>query len=468
MYFSEHDVFAKSFEDAVNSLSWHTCNGCNEKVLRADSSDVRCPHKERCQHFSALNNMDPGPVPDVLQDLTFIEEQLIARVHPFVSVFKLKGLQFGYKGHVISFRQDVDKFAMQLPHKLQHLQSVVCVKYRDANLKYHDFVVRGGKILAALEWLKANNKYYENISIDYEYIASLPENGNVESQLLTVPDKDSDSQGNANNDIQSEGPELQKISHSSVPTAFHASEKEQIDDFLEWPKLSKEPLSDVTTPGLICCAFPTLFPYGRADLRDHRLHTIDTSSYIKHLLNYKDRRFAQHVTFRFFVFNSWMRWRALADGNLFVKKNANLGNMTASELKEKLDNDRGLLKKIMFYASNLRGTKSYWHARAGELRDMVEQLGLPTLFLTLSAADMHWEKLFQLITEEENVSSLSMQDKMKLVQENPLIVDTFFHHRVQLFIRHVSHTFSYFPSCDFVLLFLFLQTCILFVTGSGA
>jgi len=40
--------------------------------------------------FSAENNMDPGEVPNELQNLTEVEEMLIARVFPVMSVYRLR------------------------------------------------------------------------------------------------------------------------------------------------------------------------------------------------------------------------------------------------------------------------------------------------------------------------------------------------------------------------------------------
>ncbi|KAK3923470.1 Ornithine aminotransferase [Frankliniella fusca] len=110
--------------------------------------------------------------------------------------------------------------------------------------------------------------------------------------------------------------------------------------------------------------------------------------------------------------------------------------MTVLELKEKIDESPNVMRQIMFQSSNLKGTKSYWHARANELRDLVEQIGLPTIFLTLSCADGHWNDLYKLMTNVD-ISTLTEKDRRKLVQENPHIVDSFFDERVQSFIKNV-------------------------------
>lgn len=55
--------------------------------------------------------MDPGPVPEVLSGLSFIEQILISRAKVCLTVFKLQGGQYGYNGNVINFNQDISELA---------------------------------------------------------------------------------------------------------------------------------------------------------------------------------------------------------------------------------------------------------------------------------------------------------------------------------------------------------------------
>ena len=85
----------------------------------------------------------------------------------------------------------------------------------------------------------------------------------------------------------------------------------------------------------IAMAFPCLFPFGICDLRAVRETELKPSAYFKHLLRYHDGRFARHPRFHFFSMNSLMRWTAISDGNVFVKKNPEFANWTVQDLKEK-------------------------------------------------------------------------------------------------------------------------------------
>lgn len=99
---SDHiDNFQQAFEEHMNNFKWITCNTCNEKFYVPANAHKACTHsKNVCPSYSKSNDMDPGDVPPALQGLTYVEEQLIARVHPLISIFKLKGnAQFGYRGY---------------------------------------------------------------------------------------------------------------------------------------------------------------------------------------------------------------------------------------------------------------------------------------------------------------------------------------------------------------------------------
>jgi hypothetical protein len=65
---------------------------------------------------------------------------------------------------------------------------------------------------------------------------------------------------------------------------------------IRWPTQGETPINEYNTEGYIAMAFPTLFPYGRADLRDHshRYTSLKVAEYFEALLRYKDGRFGTH------------------------------------------------------------------------------------------------------------------------------------------------------------------------------
>jgi len=426
----------------MKSLKWSVCPVCKEKYPKSSAQVTRnCVHGSRCTDFSAINNKDPGPVPVELQGLTFVEEQLISRIHPLIAVFKLKGLQYGSTGNVINFPQAVGEFARELPNCVEDLSFVIAVRFEHEKVEPREFYVRVAKVRNALLWLKDNNPFYADVTISEENLRQLPEGGNIYEHLRSyIISGENDSSSDKEDDSED-------VEYSTVPVTVTPNQDSQIKSHLNWPSIGTNPVNEFKTPGYVACAFPTLFLTGKADLRSHRLKAVTPSSYFKHLMHYEDDRFNKHKTFRFFstfALNSTMRWNALTDGHIFVKKNEEFENITVQELKDRLPDNPNLMKKIMFQGSNLRGTKSYWHARCGELKDMIEQLSLPTLFITLSAADLHWPDLFRLLTDKDP-SDTSEKERRTLLQENPMICDQFCDERIQSFIKNVSILEQHWP-----------------------
>jgi len=65
---------------------------------------------------------------------------------------------------------------------------------------------------------------------------------------------------------------------------------------IRWPTQDTNPINEYTTEGYIAMAFPTLFPCGKADLRDMsgREMEVGIADYFDALLRYKDGRFGSH------------------------------------------------------------------------------------------------------------------------------------------------------------------------------
>lgn len=54
-------------------------------------------------------------IPPQLRNLTQLEEMMIAKVHPIIMIYIVRGGQRKTKNHVINFPQNVTRFANTLP-----------------------------------------------------------------------------------------------------------------------------------------------------------------------------------------------------------------------------------------------------------------------------------------------------------------------------------------------------------------
>ena len=143
--------------------------------------------------------------------------------------------------------------------------------------------------------------------------------------------------------------------------------------------------------------------------------------YLKHLMQYQDQRFSKHPRFRYFGLNTEMHWRALQAGQVYIRQNPNDALLTVSELKSMIGSESSALSnRILHFASALRGTCQYWMKQRSRLISMVNNLGLPTVFLTHSAADIHWSELAELICPNNPQDRAA---RTRAVIENPAIAD---------------------------------------------
>jgi len=142
------------------------CVSCSaEDFRRADPAAYVCTKCSKAPtKFTAANNMDPGAVPEALQDVTTVGQMLIARVAPVMSVMRLSeycGGQWGFKGHVVCFPQDIQPVVSVLPRV--SVDVLVLRSRQSANADaVREFRVRRQRVHNALLWLMERNRYYGN------------------------------------------------------------------------------------------------------------------------------------------------------------------------------------------------------------------------------------------------------------------------------------------------------------------
>ena len=388
-----------------------------------------------------------------------MEEMLCSLASPSFLMWVSKGGQFKTRGNVISFSQDVAMLYSSLPRLPEELD-ILIVRKPDARdpASYKDFRVRKKKVLDFLDFLKANNPYYAHIKIRHPDDVDLPEDGDILQRLPNVVAPDSgkstasmkNATGNSFNDADDleeqsfEPEELIQEQTSFVPSflpgrteldAIHSGLQSHglIDTsqtILPWPTIG-EPLSEFTTDGLFTKAFPALFPLGKGDFSLPRKKSLALHEWVRHLIRFHDSRFARHPRFRFFALNLIFRHRAMGRGRFLFSRDIGNRDMTVAQLRFALKEDRGhiLASKIVRCLQTVRGTRPYWHMEGAKLRQMIEQIGTPTLFYTLSMADLSWPDLHRLMPEDPFQIGLTAGESFRIrsrnLANNPHIVSAY-------------------------------------------
>ncbi|KAL2497795.1 Uncharacterized protein Adt_23345 [Abeliophyllum distichum] len=252
--------------------------------------------------------MDPGVVPIELSRLTNLEQILIARAHPMMSVYCVKGQQYKYSSNVSNFAEDVNSIANVLPFKPADLSGILIVNRTGANA-IKQFRVRHG-IPEDMPHAREDNAQLSN-----------------ENQSIDVVEDDI------------EGPP--EIVNQNV----HIDEFHAVGTIFIGPQPNQQ---------------ASLFPYGNADFRQARPRKVNPSEYFQYLMKYFDGRFAKDSRFRYFAWNSISRWRALSLGDVYVKKNPLDAELSIQDIQNMVaSGDKRLAGCISYYAKSIRGTRAY-------------------------------------------------------------------------------------------------------------
>ncbi|XP_034239366.1 uncharacterized protein LOC117644209 [Thrips palmi] len=315
-YNSSIDTIQFNFCIYQSTIHWKTCELCNQKVLTDLYSKKKC---HTCNIFRKGTEYNPGVVPDCLKILTYVERQLIARIHPVVSLYKIQNCQYGYKGNIINFPQNVQEIADILPHKIEDLNNIITIRLDNSN-SHQDFQVRRSEVHNALLWLKKNNPFYKDIEISEANLKLLPENKNMYRNMKgynvnqNIPDSfDSECESSSNESdfedmySQTRDDEELGIVVTDIPNITDYSQTEKIENSLAknihpFPTIGKYPINEFESPGYFTNAFPTLFPHGLGDITTFdSQRKVKMTDYVKYLMNFEDGRFAKDERFRYFL-----------------------------------------------------------------------------------------------------------------------------------------------------------------------
>lgn len=140
------------------------CHRCKNHIT---SKKLRPPPK------AYWNKLDPGVIPDVIQQLTQSEQRLLSRIIPFVKIIKLTGIfgQYGFRGQAVLFAQDIfevsEKLLNMLPRSSDNAGIVVVTEHLENLNNTREYTIDRSRVYGALRWLIKNNPLYKDVIIDH-------------------------------------------------------------------------------------------------------------------------------------------------------------------------------------------------------------------------------------------------------------------------------------------------------------
>ena len=464
------------FREAINSSSSFVCSCCQQTwfkhsvqdvgSLNIKSLDVHLLDKCLTGHISVghcewicntcLNNIKRGRIPKLsvangMQliekpaelNLNHLEERLISLRIPFMQIRALNsGGQFSLKGSVVNVPSDIEPTIQALP-RLQNQSETIPVKLKRMKEFKHAVTtenVRPVAVMTALHTLLRTSQLYKdaNITIDDKWSF---DNREVAGESTSNDQPVSDSESDAFSEIDDD-----------TETPIMTLLDEQIFDKNEVlsvaPGEGQKPLSIFKDEDAEYLAFPTLFCGQKRKANIDRHVPVYYSDICKWELRCVDRRVALHIPKIFFKMKKLQIEQVCSKVHLAVRRCKTKGkSYTAGYiLKDNMAESLVRLDEGYRIFKTIRNSPQYWENQKKEVFAMIRQLGLPTLFLSLSANDLQWSELIITLgklvdnkdyTAEIERNALSWETRSRLVQSDPVTCVRHFDHRVSQFIETI-------------------------------
>ena len=400
------------------------CNICHKAYKKGAKSIL-----------SPTNDMDPGESVALFNDLSLFEKQLISPIHASFIVVHLKFGMLQSVGHSIFFNFDVNEIVRKLPNIKRN---IVLVSHTRTDGKTQTMRVRREKVRQCLLFLISHNQYFRDIGIDVKSLEAIPLDGfgtplnEIVDSDLTV-DKvvldDSIICERATNDSAFVNTEMTHTLADCTRIQLKS---------LDYPVASVRAVNEFDTPGLLNLSFPHLFPHGKAEYFNHAHRAVGKVSlrqYCKHLMQFRDDRFRNDLSFKFVMANMIYRYEIMRTARVTVNRTECIRNMNAAQLRCAIrNNEPEFVKKMNFYKRTIAGSSQFWLHERNKVEQACKQIGFPCFFVTLSCNDFYWSLLRELYSLDEN------DDLNKAVNHNPFPAVVFFDEKVKIFMTEFFPT----------------------------
>ena len=480
---------------SVTSFNGHMyiCNTCHVTIKKKN--------KTPCQ--AVYNNLTVDDVPPALASLEKLEQILISQRIVFQKIVVMpKGQQRKIRGAICNVPVSCEETCHVLPRPPDSSGIIMLKLKRKLQFRGHVYfqAVRPEVVLHALQWLQRNNALYENVAINLENIdrelsslcdheqetelgiASFSQSGILagdcdgndvdcgkehRDEEQAGKDKghcsqdgnlNSDASGDYDDECEREDPlnehrsaSCETCLQSIIPDYPIISDEEGRqrssgnEIFSVAPGENKHPLSMMTDRHCEELAFPVLFPKGRFGYKMDRKEKLTPVRYFNARLLHYSGRFAMNPEYLFFA-QFIIEQKKVSDSINIALKKLHGQPLTASQFRSNDQCVKNLIFKDQAYLflRGIPGSPPYWQKFMYEVIAMVQQLGIPTWFMTLSCADLRWHELFHILSRvkgenmtDEEIENLSYNEKCSLLNLNPVIVAKHFQHRVETFFKDV-------------------------------
>lgn len=473
----------KSAEDPIEPIEGPVLDPHCSKIC---SNCKMYVEKQKMPVCALANGLWIGDVPDVLKELTFAEQILIAKVRTNRFTVKVESGMRKTRCNIIAFPNPVHLIYDILPPPMTEMNEVFaviligCKPPTDNDFEKKPlYMVRRKKVQDALEWLKLNHADYTDLIISHENLNEYPERGSPVPFLYLTPDDITSNKHPESTSVHD--PDIEEGVTDGIRVGVMHGLIEKDTPIKSWAKLagdaikhlkqggellvvghSDQPESLFKNPTLYAQAFPWLFPYGLGSIEnENTIAKISSKAHKQHLLMYHDKRFQTDRLFAIFAFNHEQIKDSSTAGFVLTKQSnfdqicnriTNLNQATLQNILERMDENEvvkpnteeewtcfQLLNDLDKVSQHVQGSITSKKKMRNELWSLVSFKGAPSWFITFSPADTyHPLCLYFADTDEKFVPKIrNSNERYTLIAQNPVAGARFFHIMVELFLKHV-------------------------------
>ena len=431
---------------SVENKEW-ICKTCRDSI-----KDGKIPR------LSIENKMGFPPKPKEL-DLNGMEERFTA---PRLTLFQMRDLPCGgqtsVRGNSVNLPIDIAPTVDMLPRTLDNTETIAInykrrMCYKGCAFKKEN--IRPAAVWKAVNYLMRNSQMYKDLDIqlDLSWLQNIqPTNRcscleeNLENTVEGEPevsDENVSSQNieNCENiDNIEENEDIHNIDRDTMLSAPETIPRE----LTFAPGEGQHPISVFHDPDAEYLSFPTIFCGQRRPKDKERHSTVHYTEICKYELRSVDRRVATNIANVFFKLKKVQMKHVLDRVSLAMRrvkgKDVRAKNVLDDESRAKIVR----LDEGYYIFRNLRNSPAYLEKRKKDAFAMIRQIGFPSLFISLSAAETKWPELLRAVGQlngevytDQEIAEMNTQNKFRLIRKDSATVVRYFDYRFQTFLHDV-------------------------------
>lgn len=410
---------------------------CTEKYEMVCNTCKRSLNNKSMPPLAKVNGFSYPDQPPGLPTLDLVSERLISPRLPFMQVRRLRhDVSFGIIGQVINVPVDEQEMVKCLPRQLNE-DDVINVNI-ERNIAYKSIYINGYMSNSIIsEWLSVLQK--SSLYRMYEI------NVNLSKPLCSMPSLD---------DIKDDpSGRIEYINDKNTPeTEIFASRQHTMmwneEDYLNIaPGHQATPVNVIYDRHAEELSFPSIY-FGEPRRFNMGVsvspYMIATSE-----IRRRDRRGATPQKI-LYVAMKILRLR-MVNGihrtirNVSVKENVTRRMLEVTESLKEYD-----IQNFAFMKT-VPNSDQYWASRKRDLFAMIRQLGKPTVFVTISANEIHWMKLLTILLKlskkypRKTAKDLNISERCALVSDDPVTCCIYFYKLVGTLMKMLKSKQSYNP-----------------------